>query len=57
MGINVCFVKKDAVYPVVVQFGSIRPQKLTKKAAIELRKKLDIAIDELLVDEALGDDA
>jgi len=53
--IKVSIVDKDGMMPFFVEFGTVK-NNFTKKAAIELREKLDIAINELnSLEEEKGD--
>lgn len=46
MSIKVTMVEPEGLFPFIVEFSHIK-QKFTKKAAIELKNKLRIALDEL----------
>jgi len=52
MSIKVTLVDPAGVFPFIVEFSGIK-QHFTKNAARELKNKLQAALDELEVDEAM----
>lgn len=55
MTIKVSMVEPDGMLPFIVEFSHIK-QHFTKKAAMELKNKLQAALDELEEHEAMKDD-
>lgn len=53
MTIKVKLVDHAHMLPILVSFGDARPQRCTKKAVIELKNKLEAALSELEVCEAM----
>lgn len=50
--IKVTLKEPDAMCPLLVEFSGIN-QRFTKKAAMELKKKLELALEELTIHEAM----
>lgn len=57
MSIKATYIEGEKQFPIVVEFNHVK-QRFTKRAAIELRRNLELAISDCLIAEALeGDDA
>lgn len=55
MTIKVSMVDPDGMTPFMVEFSHVK-QRFTKKAAMELKNKLESALDDLIIHEAMKDD-
>ena len=54
MSIKVTIADPDHMLPISVEFGVVKAQRFTRKAAIELKNKLIAALDELDVYQAIN---